>query len=185
MDQVVLSGKGVVEMAVAALAMTGSPVGSHSRRARMRLHHPLLVQVGHYALVGGLGTVVNAAIFLTVRNGLDAVPANLVALVLSTAVSTEVNRRFTFGGGTAHRWRAQVQIGGTVLFYAFYSSAVLVVLELMVDDPSPVQESLAVATASLLGGIGRFLVMRYWVFDGPALHPAGGPGTVDTWDERA
>lgn len=168
-------------MAVAAFAMTGSPVELRSRR----LHHPLLVQVGHYALVGGLGTVVNAAVFLTVRNGLDAVPANLVALVLSTAVSTEVNRRFTFGGGTAHRWRAQVQIGGTVLFYAFYSSAVLVVLELLVDDPSPVQESLAVAAASVLGGIGRFLLMRYWVFGTPPVHPAGAPGTVDTWDERA
>ncbi|HYH30868.1 MAG TPA: GtrA family protein [Pseudonocardia sp.] len=174
-------------MAGAALATHGSPAGvPDSWRARMRRHHPLLVQVLHYMVVGGLGTGVNAAVFLAVRTGLDAVPANLVALVVSTAVSTEAHRRFTFPGGAAHPWRAQAQVGGTVLFYAFYSSAVLVLLELLVDAPSPAQESLAVAAASVLGGTGRFLLMRYWVFDGARTgHAESGTGRVDTWDERA
>jgi putative flippase GtrA len=182
-----IAGKGVVEMAGAALAAYGSPVGAPgSWRARMRLHHPLVVQLVDYAVVGGIGTAVNASAFLLLRTGLDTVPANLVALLVSTAVSTEANRRFTFGGGVGHPWRAHVQIGGTVLFYAFYSSAVLLILELLVADPTPVQESLAVAAASLLGGIGRFLVMRYWVFSTsgtPVAHPAFGAGTVDTWGD--
>ncbi len=106
------------------------------------LRHPLLVQAARYAVIGGLGTAANALIFLVLRMWWDTLPANLVALVLSTAVSTEVNRRFTFGGAVAHRWRTNVQIGGTVLFYAVYSSAVLMLLGVLVDDPSPWLQSL-------------------------------------------
>ncbi|GAA5118139.1 hypothetical protein GCM10023320_21540 [Pseudonocardia adelaidensis] len=133
--------------------------------ARFRLRHPFFVQVVRYMMVGGLGTAVSAAAFLSLRTaGLEAVPANLVALLVSTAVSTEANRRFTFGGTVVHRWRSRVQVGGTVLFYAFYSSAVLLLLGLVVDAPTPVQETVALAAASVLGGAGRFLVLRYWVF---------------------
>ena len=128
------------------------------------LRHPLLVQAGRYAVIGGLGTAANALIFLVLRMWWDTLPANLVALVLSTAVSTEVNRRVTFGGAVAHRWRTNVQIGGTVLFYAVYSSAVLMLLGVLVDDPSPWLQSLAVVLASLLGGTCRFLILRQWVF---------------------
>jgi putative flippase GtrA len=134
------------------------------RRVRFRLGHPLVVQVVRYMIVGGAGTAANAAIFLLLRSWFEAVPANLVALVLSTAVSTELNRRFTFGGAVASRWRSTVQNGGTVLFYAFYSSAVLLLLGLLVDAPGPQLESLVVAAASTFGGTVRFLVLRQWVF---------------------
>jgi putative flippase GtrA len=126
--------------------------------------HPLIVQVARYAIVGGLGTGVNALIYLVLRTWIEAVPANLVALVLSTIASTEANRRFTFGGAAARHWRNYVQSGGTVLFYAFYSSTVLLILAALVDGPSPTLEATCVAAASLLGGTCRFLVMRYWVF---------------------
>ena len=165
-------GEGV-EVERTRLAVTAPPVGLHpSRRARFRMRHPLFVQLARYALVGGLGTSVNALVFLVLRTWLDSVPANLVALVVSTAVSTEANRRFTFGGAAVRRFREGVQNTGTVLFYAFYSSAVLLLLGLVVDSPSPVQETLAVAAASVLGGLGRFLVLRYWVF-GAAERNAG------------
>jgi putative flippase GtrA len=131
---------------------------------RFRLEHPLLVQIVRYAVLGAAGTGTNALIFLFARTWLDAVPANLIALVLSTALSTELNRRFTFGGAAVHRWRNTVQTSGTVLFYAFYSSAVLLLLGIFVDSPSPGLESLTVAAASLLGGTVRFLVLRQWVF---------------------
>jgi putative flippase GtrA len=174
----VAAGKGVVGMASAVVAP-----------AWLRLRHPLLLQVARYVMVGGLGTAVSAAAFLLLRfAGLEAVPANLVALLVSTAVSTEANRRFTFGGGAVHRWRAHVQIGGTVLFYAFYSSAVLLLLGLVVDAPTPVGEAVTLAAASVLGGVCRFLVLRYWVFgtrEAPTRPAAPEPGTVDAWDERA
>jgi putative flippase GtrA len=126
--------------------------------------HPLVVQVARYAIVGGLGTGVNALIYLVLRTWIDPVPANLVALVFSTIASTEANRRFTFGGASVRHWRNYVQNGGTMLFYAFYSSTVLLILAALVDSPSPALEATCVAAASLLGGSCRFLVMRYWVF---------------------
>lgn len=155
----------VVEVVgAAAVAVRPAVDLAGSLRLRFRLRHPLLVQVVRFALVGGLGTGTNALIFLIARYWFDAVPANLLALVLSTALSTEVNRRFTFGAAMTHRWRTHVQTGGTVAFYAFYSSTVLLLLGMAVDGPTPVQESLAVAGASVLGGIARFLVLRLWVF---------------------
>ena len=154
--------------------MTAVTVGPTlaARRVRFRLQHPLVVQVVRFTALGAAGTAANAAFFLVLRSWLDSVPANLVALVLSTALSTELNRRFTFGGAVAHSWRNAVQNGGTVLFYAFYSSAVLLILGELVDSPSPWLESIAVAAASALGGAARFLVLRQWVFaDDPQAHP--------------
>lgn len=145
--------------------------------------HPLVVQVARYAIVGGLGTGVNALIYLVLRTWIEPVPANLVALVLSTIASTEANRRFTFGGAAVRHWRNYVQNGGTMLFYAFYSSTVLLILAALVDNPNPTLEATCVAAASLLGGTCRFLVMRYWVFgtterdgqDAPVPARSGGP----------
>lgn len=130
--------------------------------------HPLVVQIARFMLVGGLGTAANALFYIVARTWLEPVPANLLALIASTFVSTEANRRFTFGGSVVHQWRSYVQTGGTVLFYAFYSSTVLLLVDALVDQPGPVLEAAAVALASLLGGACRFLVMRYWVF-GPAV----------------
>jgi len=156
-------------------AVTVGPIQA-PRRVRFRLEHPLLVQAVRYTLLGAAGTAANALFFLVLRSWLVAVPANLIALVLSTALSTELNRRFTFGGAQPNHWRNTVQNGGTVLFYAFYSSGVLLLLDELVDSAGPALESLVVALASVLGGIVRFLVMRQWVFaDDPHAHPEDAP----------
>jgi putative flippase GtrA len=165
----------MVDMTSSAFGLNAPVVAvPESWRLRMRRAHPFAVQATRYVIVGALGTVANAVIFLVLRTGWDAIEANLVALVLSTLLSTEVNRRFTFrGAGPVHRWRTYAQNGGTVGFYAFYSSAVLIALGILVDDPSPWLESVAVAAASILGGAGRFLLMRYWVFEGAPGRGAG------------
>jgi len=126
--------------------------------------HPTLAQLGRYALIGGVGTGLNVALFLVARNWLSAVPANVIAIVLCTLVTTEANRRFTFPVGRSHRWRTILQNVGTMVFYAFYGSAVLLLLDALVDRPTALMESAAVASASLLGGVARFSVMRLWEF---------------------
>ncbi|GAA4684019.1 hypothetical protein GCM10023215_18320 [Pseudonocardia yuanmonensis] len=155
--------------------------GAGRRITAFRARFPLLAQLIRYSVVGGLGTAVNAALYLLMRLVLDAVPANLVALLLSTAVSTEVNRRFTFQGAAAHRWRVYVQDAGTVAFYAFYSTAVLLVLHEVVPGATPLEETAAVTLASVLGGLVRFAVLKAWVFEtgareGDAGAAAGEPG---------
>lgn len=126
---------------------------------------PMAVQLARYAVIGGSSTALNAGLFLLLRPFLDAVPANLVALTVTTAVSTEANRRFAFGGARAHRLREWVQDVGTVLFYAGYSSGVLLVLHLVDPGATPGQEAAALAIASVAGGLTRYLVLRYWVFE--------------------
>ena len=132
-------------------------------------------QLARYGVVGVLGTAVSALLYLVFRTWWDAVPANLAALVLSTVASTEANRRFTFPGMAADRRREYVQNAGTVAFYAVYSSAVLLVLGAVVGDLTALQESSAVATASVLGGVVRFVVLRNWVFGSRPAVP--GPST--------
>lgn len=141
-------------------------------RPPLRERHPLAVQLSRYVVAGGVGTLVNALVFLSLRSWWELLPANLAALAVSTLVSTEVNRRFTFSGEQGHRWRAHVQTAGMVAFYAVYSSAVLLALHAAVDDPTPLLESVTVAVASVLGGAARFLLLRFWVFD-PAPSVAG------------
>jgi len=144
-------------------------------RASLRERHPLVVQLSRYVVAGGVGTLVNALVFLSLRTWWDLLPANLAALVVSTLVSTEVNRRFTFSGEQGHRWRAHVQTAGMVAFYAVYSSAVLLALHAAVDAPTPLLESVTVAAASVLGGAARFLLLRFWVFDAAPSVAGSGP----------
>lgn len=139
--------------------------GAAAPRPALLDRHPLARRLARYLLAGGVGTGVNALVYLALRTGWDnALQANLVALAVSTLVSTEVNRRFTFDHAHGHPWRAHVQTVGVVAFYAVYSSGVLLALAALVDDPSPLLESAAVAGASVLGGAGRFLLLRFWVF---------------------
>ena len=155
-------------MVGAMVALTVPAIGLPTPR-RPRLH-PMAVQLGRYALVGGVGTGLNVLLFLVARQWLSAVPANVVAIVLSTLVTTEANRRFTFQAGNGHRWRTILQNVGTVVFYAFYGSAVLLLLHAVVEGPTALMESVAVAAASVLGGLARFSVMRLWEF-APAARP--------------
>lgn len=130
----------------------------------LRERHPELRRLVRFAVVGATGTGLNALFYLAMRTWLPPVPANIVALLVSTALTTEMNRRFTFDGVVAPRWRASVQDVCTVVFYAFYSSGVLLLLDWVDPAAAAWEEAAAVAAASVLGGLLRFLAMRYWVF---------------------
>jgi len=131
----------------------------------LRERFPLVAQLTRFAVVGGFGTAVTAVLYLLARLVLGPISANLVALLLSTAVSTEVNRRFTFAGASAHRWRVYVQDIGTVVFYAGYGTGVLLLVDELVPDATVLLETAAVTAASVLGGLLRFVILKAWVFD--------------------
>jgi putative flippase GtrA len=135
-----------------------------------RVDGAVVRQLVRYGVVGVLGTTVSALLYLLFRVWWDAVPANLAALVLSTVASTEANRRFTFRGVPTDRVREYLQNAATVAFYAVYSSAVLILLDALVDDPTALQESVTVAAASVLGGLARFAALRNWVFGDESRH---------------
>lgn len=158
----------------------GSPVSEGSGAGAVSCHRwldrALLAQIGRYIVVGALATAANAVLFYGLRTWWPPMPASLASLVLSTAFSTEANRRFTFGGSGMRRWRVYVQGVGTVVFYAGYSAVVLAILAAMFAAPTRLHETLAIAAASVLGGTSRFLLLRHWVFVSvPTVTPAVQP----------
>lgn len=156
--------------------------------AHLRARYPTVLQLLRYAVVGGAATALNAALFLLLRQALDTLPANGLALFLTTAVSTEANRRFAFDGARAHRLREWVQDIGTVAFYACYTSVVLVALHGFDPGATPGQEAAAVALASLAGGLLRYAVLRFWVFEsggGPPPPRPEGTTTCSTTSHRS
>lgn len=124
--------------------------------------------MARYVLVGGLGTGLNSGCYLLLRLWWAVPPATLVALVLSTLASTELNRRFTFAGTADDPRRRHLQSVGTVVFYAGSSTLALAALGTLVVAPTPLLETGTVAATSLFGGLVRYLVLQRWVFaDGP------------------
>lgn len=90
--------------------------------------------------------------------------ANVVALTLTTVGNTEFHRRITFARRPVSALRLHVQSLGTFTFYASYGSIVLVSLPAINGSPSATQEAFALAATSAVGGILRFVLLRWWVF---------------------
>lgn len=138
-------------------------------------------------LTGGVAsTLAQAGLFLVLREFIGAFPANLIAVAITTVASTEFHRRVTFAGSDSPAGRRWVQSGLTFSFYASYNSLVLLVLHALVNDPSPFTESATLTMFALLGGISRFLLMRWWVFlHATRRHPvAADPATTAATTER-
>lgn len=122
-------------------------------------------------LIGGFGsTLTQAALFLLLRELLGSFAANLIAVATTTVLSTEFHRKITFSGADSAVNRRWIQNGLTFAFYASYNTLVLVGLHAIVDGPSPFLESATLTTFAVVGGISRFLLMRWWVFHRDA-HP--------------
>jgi putative flippase GtrA len=90
--------------------------------------------------------------------------ANAVVTVVSTLLCTELHARFTFGGGRRAGWREHWQSAGSATAaYAVTSIAVLV-LHLAQSSPGLLTQQLVYLGASGLAGVGRFAVLRVYVF---------------------
>jgi putative flippase GtrA len=121
-------------------------------------------QLVRFAGVGIASTVAYLVLFLVLRAGLAAQPANLVALLLTALGNTAVNRRFTFGvTGRAGYTRHQAQ--GLVAFTAglALTSGALALLPAATGRPV---ELAVLVVANLAATLLRFLLLRGWVFRG-------------------
>ncbi|MDQ0379621.1 GtrA domain-containing protein [Amycolatopsis thermophila] len=124
-------------------------------------HHPVV----WYVVAGALTTALQELLFVGARPLLGALTANVVAIALTTIANTEFQRRVTFAGISASPVRLHLQSVGTFAFYAGYGSLVLVSLHLFTAEPSATLQAVALAVTSGLGGILRFALLRWWVFD--------------------
>jgi putative flippase GtrA len=140
----------------------------------------LVGQLVRFATIGVLSTLAYLLLFLGLRTGLDAQPANLVALGVTAVANTAANRRITFGiRGGPGAGRAQLQ--GLVVFGLglALTAGTLAALHALAPAPARGTEVLLLVAANALATLLRFVLFRGWLFrsrtgrrelgDGPAV----------------
>jgi len=132
-------------------------------RARMWLTHPATwVQVGSFLAVGGVGYVVNLAIYALAVHALrlDYRDSAVVAFAVALTTTFVLNRRYTFGAtnGEMHQqaWR-YVLVSGVAF------GANLVVLQFLVERGALAKVP-AEAIAAVFAAPVNYAGQRLWAF---------------------
>jgi len=114
-------------------------------------------------------TLAYLVLYLLLRTGLGAQPANLLALLLTAVANTAANRRLTFGV-SGRRGAARHQLQGLavlVLGLGLTSGSLAALHAASAAPPVPAELGVLVA-ANLAATVLRFLLLRIWVFRVPA-----------------
>ncbi|GAA3559789.1 bifunctional glycosyltransferase family 2/GtrA family protein [Amycolatopsis ultiminotia] len=125
----------------------------------------LVKQLVRFAAVGVASTAAYLLLFLLLRTGIGAQPANFLALLVTAIANTAVNRRVTFGvRGRANAGRHQFE--GLLVFGLglVLTSGSLALLN-HTTHPGVVLETTVLVLANLAATVLRFLLLRGWVFN--------------------
>ncbi|MFK4103652.1 GtrA family protein [Streptomyces sp. NPDC019531] len=114
---------------------------------------------------GGIGVLSSFAVPL-VAMAMPWAVANAVITVASTLLCTELHALFTFGTGRRPGRREHLQSSGSAAAAYVVTCAAMFLLHAVQSSPSMLTEQVVYLTASALAGIGRFLVLRLFVFAG-------------------
>ncbi|BAC69763.1 hypothetical protein Save01_03528 [Streptomyces avermitilis] len=112
---------------------------------------------------GGVGVVSSTAVALLAALMPWAV-ANALITMASTVLCTELHARFTFGAGQRAGWRQHWQSAGSATAAYAVTCAAMLVLRMVQPSPGMLCEQAVYLSAAALAGIGRFLVLRLFVF---------------------
>jgi putative flippase GtrA len=126
-------------------------------------------RLGRFVAVGAASTLAYVLIYLVLRRGLAAQPANAISMLVTAVGNTAVNRRVTFGiSGRRHALRHQLR--GLIAFAAglVVTSGALALLHALADRPGRTAELAVLLAASLVATLARFALYRSWVFRGTA-----------------
>ena len=124
----------------------------------------LRAQIGRFAAVGVASTCLHLGLFAALHLSSSSQSANLIALVIATVANTALNRRWTFqvtGGGT---WRQHGQALVVFLLTWSATSGGLALLDLVWPTAGTPVTVLALAAATGVSTVVRFLAMRSWIF---------------------
>jgi putative flippase GtrA len=127
-------------------------------------------QLVTFLAVGAVSTLGYLLLYLVLRTGLPAQPANAISLLLTAIGNTAANRRFTFGiqgraGSARHQAQGLLAFGAGLLL----TSGALAGLHQVAARPPRVAEVTVLLVANLAATALRFLLYRCWVF--PARFP--------------
>ncbi|WP_189149523.1 GtrA family protein [Streptomyces lacrimifluminis] len=112
---------------------------------------------------GGVGLLSSGAVALLAATMPWAL-ANALITVASTILCTELHARFTFGAGGRAGWRQHWQAAGSATAAYGVTCVAMVSLHLLQPSPGMLTEQIVYLSASGLAGMGRFLVLRLFVF---------------------
>ncbi|MDN3023831.1 hypothetical protein [Streptomyces sp. S.PB5] len=126
---------------------------------------PLASFVRFVVCGGGVGVLSSAAVPLLAML-MPWAAANAVITIASTLLCTELHALFTFGTGRRAGLRRHLQSAGSATAAYVVTCTAMFVLHAVQSSPSLVWEQAVYLGASGLAGIGRFLVLRLFVFAG-------------------
>ncbi|MFF4256464.1 GtrA family protein [Streptomyces sp. NPDC001663] len=112
---------------------------------------------------GGVGLLSSAAVPLLAL----LVPwalSNAVITIASTVLCTELHALFTFGTGRRPGWRRHWQSAGSAVAAYVVTCAAMFALHSVQSSPSMPTEQIVYLGAAGIAGVGRFLVLRLFVF---------------------
>ncbi|MFJ9007816.1 hypothetical protein [Streptomyces canus] len=122
-----------------------------------------LASFARFILFGGGVGVASSAAVAVFAGLMPWAVANALITVASTALGTELHARFTFGTGRAG-WRQHWQSAGSATAAYAVTTAAVFVLHLVRPSAATLYEQAVYLGAAGLAGIGRFLVLRLFVF---------------------
>jgi putative flippase GtrA len=149
-------------------------------------------QLARFLVVGVASTLAYVLLYLGLRTGLPAQPANAISLLATALLNTAVNRRFTFGirgrpGLARHQAQGLLAFGAGLAL----TSAALAALHAVTARPARATEVTVLVLANLLATMIRFVIYRHWVFrqrrpvPAPGTGPATGPAAAASLTVRA
>jgi putative flippase GtrA len=115
---------------------------------------------------GGVGVLASGAVTL-LAGVMPWALANAVITLVSTVLCTELHALFTFGTGKRAGWRRHWQSAGSATAAYAVTSLAVSALHLVQPAPGALTEQAVYLGASGLAGVGRFLVLRLFVFAAP------------------
>jgi putative flippase GtrA len=126
-----------------------------------------------FGAIGVVSTLAYLLLYLALRQGMSAQPANATALLITAIANTAANRRLTFGvRGREGALRHQLQGLGVFAAALMLTSSSLALLHAIAPTPGPVTELTVLVVANLAATISRFVLLRGWVFRAPTTRSA-------------
>ncbi|MCT9075936.1 GtrA family protein [Streptomyces fulvoviolaceus] len=125
-----------------------------------------LASFARFVLCGGGIGVLSSFAISPLAGLMPWAVANAVITVASTLLCTELHSRFTFGTGQRAGWRQHWQSAGSATAAYVVTCLAMFLLHAVQSSPGTLTEQIVYLGASGLAGIGRFLVLRVFVFAG-------------------
>jgi putative flippase GtrA len=125
-----------------------------------------LVSFARFVVCGGGVGVASSAAVAVLASLIPWAVANALITVASTLLCTELHARFTFGAGRRAEWGQHLQSAGSASAAYAVTCAAMLVLHVVKPSAGMLTEQAVYLSAAGLAGIGRFLVLRLFVFAG-------------------